>query len=270
MNITDFFDLKEYEIPETKLHFATGNSTNEEALNEFLNGTLKEWQEWQSKRNFERKFILSLIYLNSREWLYAGVYEVLGIEEVSNGISIYSYKTRLTDKGKEYIGRLIIGFKKDFRQSYPYCKTYINQFELVEIRRNRFELMEFPGYENVNVNYDTLKLLIETENRSWKSALSSVQGIYLISDKNNGKLYVGAAYGEYNFWQRWSCYIKSGHGENIELKNIIETNNQGYFRNFTFSILEIFKNTTDINEILAREAFWKGILLSREFGYNRN
>ncbi|MFW6029640.1 MAG: GIY-YIG nuclease family protein [Halanaerobiales bacterium] len=270
MKIIDLFDLRESEIEKTKIHFATGNITNDEALKEFLKGNLEEWQAWQNKKNFERKYILTVVYLNSKEWLYAGIYEVIGIEENFDVKGRYKYKTVLTDKGKDYIGRLVIGFNKIFRQSYPYCENYIDKFELIEIRRNKYQILEFPGYENVNIRFSTLKLIIETENRSWKSALSSVQGIYLISDQSSGKLYVGAAYGEDNFWQRWSAYIKNGHGNNIELKEVAETFGYEYFNNFSYSIIEIFKNTTDINEILQREVYWKNILLTRQFGYNKN
>jgi hypothetical protein len=265
MNITEFFGLKESEIKNTKLHFATGNTTNDEALDEFLKGTIKEWQ---AKKNFNRKYILTLIYLKSNEWLYAGIYEALDVEEISNGKC--KYKTFLTEKGKEYIGRLVINFNKDFRQSYPYCENYINQFKLVEVRRDEYQVIDFPGYEDVNIPFETLKLIIEMKDRSWKSALSSVQGIYLISDRTNGKLYVGSAYGEDNFWQRWSSYVKTGHGNNKELKDIYNLEGYDYFNNFTFSIIEVYKNTTDFTEIIKRETHWKNLLMTREFGYNNN
>jgi hypothetical protein len=267
VKIFDLLDLHESDIKEVKLHFATGGNKNNDALNEFIKGTLKEWQEWQNFRNFERKYVLTLVYLNPREWLFAGIFQVVDVKGEKGDIR---YSTFLTEKGKDFIGRLIVGYKKEFRQSYPNCETCINEIELIEIRRYKYQVQEFPGYENVNISFETLKLIVETEDRSWKTALSSIKGIYLISDITNGKLYVGAAYGEENFWQRWSAYSKSGHGDNIELKAINDKCGFEYFNNFNYSILEIFKNTTDLSEIQEREKYWKKILLTREFGYNKN
>ena len=271
MKASDFFELTEEEIKDTKVHFATGDGNNEEALIEFLKGGFKDWQEWQGLKNFPRKYILSLIHLNPAEWLFGGIYEVLGCEQKEDGKgSNYKYSTRLTNKGEEWMGRLIIKYKKKFRISYAFCEKYISDFEILELRRNRYEIMEFPGYENVNVDFEDLKLIIESNNRNWKSALSNVQGVYLITDQSNGKLYVGSAYGEDNFWQRWSEYIKTGHGYNKELKELKEDKDEDYYKNFTFSILEIFKNTADPDEIIKRESYWKKVLVSREFGYNNN
>ncbi|HKL41940.1 MAG TPA: GIY-YIG nuclease family protein [Clostridia bacterium] len=271
MKASDFFELSETEIKNTKVHFATGDGNNEEALTEFLKAGFKDWQEWQGLKNFSRKYILSLIYINPNEWLFGGVYEVLGYEQKEDGKgSHYKYSTRLTNKGKDWIGRLIIRYQKKFRISYAFCEKYISDFEIIELRRNRYETIDFPGYENVSIDFDDLRLIIETGNISWKSALSNVQGIYLITDNQNGKLYVGSAYGEDNFWQRCREYIKTGHGYNKELIKLKAENNEEYFNNLTFSILEIFKNTTDADEILKRESYWKKILASREYGYNSN
>ena len=42
-------------------------------------------------------------------------------------------------------------------------------------------------------------------------------------------------------------------------------------KNFVFSLLEIFANTTPNDYIFERETHWKRVLLARgEFGYNQN
>jgi len=271
MNVSDFIDLTKKVINNTKLHFAIGEKSNDEALKEFIKGDFKEWQEWQSRKNFSRKYVLSLIYLNSNEWLFGGVYRVKECK-LKKGKKVYPYKysTKLTDKGSKWIGRLIIDYEKNFRMPYTYCEKYIDDLEILELKRTKYGIMKFPGYENVNINFEDLKLIIETNNRNWKSALSNVQGVYLITDYDNGKLYVGSAYGENNLWQRWSEYVKTGHGNNEELKKLMKNKNDDYFKNFTFSILEIFKNTENVDEIIKRESYWKRILASREFGYNSN
>jgi excinuclease UvrABC nuclease subunit len=55
---------------------------------------------------------------------------------------------------------------------------------------------------------------------SWRTALSSVLGIYLITDTLDGRQYVGKADGAESIRQRWSVYAANGHGNNVELKNI--------------------------------------------------
>ena len=93
----------------------------------------------------------------------------------------------------------------------------------------------------------------------------------MIIDKENGKTYVGSAYGTQGIWARLSCYVYTGDGGNDELLNVINIKGKDYaMRNFKFSILEVFAFNTPDEVILQREAYWKNVLISREFGYNRN
>ena len=68
-------------------------------------------------------------------------------------------------------------------------------------------------------------------------------------------------------WGRWKEYIANGNGGNIELKNLDFSYIQ---KNFRYSILEIYKSTTDDDAILERESWWKELLMTRQFGYNKN
>jgi len=136
--------------------------------------------------------------------------------------------------------------------------------------KERLSILPFPGYENVNLDYSTLKTIIKNEDLSWKTALKNIKGVYLITDKSNGKLYVGSVYGKEAFWTRWSQYIHSGHGNNIDLKKLLQETGEAHLENFNFSILEIRSSITDDLEIQQREAYWKRVLLTRQFGYNKN
>ena len=69
--------LLTYKIPldldDYKVHIATDG-----ALEAFLSGSFKTWQEDQDRNNFPKKFIVSLLGLKAKHhWLYAGVYRVL-------------------------------------------------------------------------------------------------------------------------------------------------------------------------------------------------
>jgi len=142
--------------------------------------------------------------------------------------------------------------------------------EVLEILRKTFTVKEFPGYENVLVDFDLLKFIIDRGEPVWKTALSSVKGVYIVTDKNTGKIYVGSAYGKNSFWSRWSLYIKNGHGGNKELEAIIREKGLEYASNFQFAILEVRSKITDDEIIIKRETHWKNVLKSREFGYNEN
>lgn len=115
--------------------------------------------------------------------------------------------------------------------------------------------------------------IFKSEKQDWKAALENIKGVYLIIDKNNGRSYVGSAYGEYGIWSRWSCYINTGHGWNDELTKIIRKKGLEYARkNFRFALLEYMPARTEDNIVIKRENFWKEALLSRnsDFGYNKN
>jgi len=100
--------------------------------------------------------------------------------------------------------------------------------------------------------------------------MSNVAGIYIIVDNETGKQYVGCAYGGEGIWQRWASYAKNGHGGNKELKALLKEKGQEYVRNFQYSILEVCDINSNDDHIFSREAHWKNVLLSRDFGYNIN
>lgn len=105
---------------------------------------------------------------------------------------------------------------------------------------------------------------------SWRSALSSVKGIYLITDNQTGKLYVGKADGETGIWGRWCTYSSTNHGHNGALKQEFGMDAPPERqKDYRFSLLEIADLHTMKPDIDARENHWKEILLSRSYGYNR-
>lgn len=251
-----------------KVHCSIGRINKHEPLYKFSSNTFKEWQEEQNQKNFERDYILSLIYMKKGEWLFGGVYSRKNVKELPNGK--FQYNTDLLDVSKDLIGRLVVSFNKEFRASYLLLEKYLEYMIVCEIIRNPYKIDPFPGFDSVRIGFDLLKEVFNENEKTWMSALSNVKGIYLIADTKTGKLYVGSAYGEEAFWQRWKKYIETGHGGNVKLKNLIQENGFEYTSNFEFSILEIRNMVTDDDVIIKREAYWKDCLLSRRFGYNDN
>lgn len=249
-----------------KVHFATGTKYNN-PLNAFFNNKFQDWQEWQSKRNFEREFILSFIYYEPNLWLFAGIFKSVSSDWVDDH---YIYTTEQMDMAEEFIGRLVVRFEKDFRASYLKLENHYERFLVSEILRERIAVMQFLGYENVNIKFEDLKSVFYSNEVTWKTALENAKGIYLITDIKNGKHYVGSAYGEEALWTRWMQYANTGHGGNAELRQLLKVKGDDYVKYFRFSILEIRDKTTNTDEIIRRENHWKEILLTREFGYNQN
>ena len=280
INLHELVGINEEEFSNYKVHFATGLPDRYEPYKAFLIDDFKNWQEHQTGKNFRREYILSLIYYDKDIWMFGGVYKVLPIAPVPienpNGWKGWKYETELMDKATEYIGRAFFRFKKEFRASYPTLELDpkngepIAKMPLSHILDKRVALTDFLGFDQVNIDYKTLKHIVLDNILSWKSALSNVKGIYLIVDTLSGKQYVGSAYGDDCIWQRWANYAKDGHGGNVELKELLKANGEEYKYNFKYSILEVCNMNLGNEYIIERETHWKEVLLTRRFGLNKN
>ena len=145
------------------------------------------------------------------------------------------------------------------------ANSVIEDCEVYKILPDSFDNDIFQGYEKVNISWVEMSRVVEKE--TWKTALQNQKGVYLISDVSNGKMYVGSAYGENMILGRWQSYVITGNGGNIELKKF----DFDYIKkNFRYSILDIYKKTTDDQIIIDRESWWKEVLQSRTYGYNKN
>ena len=102
--------------------------------------------------------------------------------------------------------------------------------------------------------------------------MSSVAGVYLISDRTEGEqqLYVGSATGTGGLWDRWSNYAQSGHGGNTRIRDLHTKRGKDFAENFRFSILEIADKQTGKEEMMLKETHWKKRLLTRDSGLNGN
>lgn len=271
--LLDIFPETKDELTSYKVHCAIGRRDKKEPLVQLARNAFKDWQEYQNNKNFERKYILSLVYYRQNEWIYAGTYRRLGVKkdfDPERRKEYYRYSTELLDRHMDLIGRAIFTFRKDFRQSYVLLENHYQDIVLSEILRKPYRVAEFPGYENVLLPFVELKEIIAEEELTWKTALQNSKGIYLITDINKGKQYVGSAYGGEALWNRWASYAQNGHGNNRELRRVIENNGIDYADYFQFSILEIRSMVTDDQEVTNREVHWKRVLRTREFGYNDN
>lgn len=252
---------------QTKIHLAGWNG-KEHPLDVYLDGKFEEWQRWQSRRNFERPVVLSLIqYQTTNRWLFAGLFDSHG-SEPHGGMFYYDLRER--SGGQPFRGRLVVEFTRPGRNAYLDAEKWISTLILFQVLPQAHTIADFPGYRAVDLSKQTLDLIVRLAPSSWRTALSNVAGVYLISDTKTGKLYVGSATGEGGIWQRWCDYSRTGHGDNVLLRKIVNEEGIGRAKDFRFSILEI----ADIHEseaaVRIRESHWKRVLLSRDHGMNAN
>jgi len=264
IELIDGLEIKDY-----KIHLASWNGTNH-PLDIFVSDK-KAWQRWNEYRgqrnDFNRKYIFSLIqfYPERDTWLFGGLFRVK---------KRYSdrYEVELYRKYLPLIGRLKVHYKRSGRAKSVLPENQFKHMIVAELLRAPYTGEVFPGYEDINHSFNSMEAIFKQQKHDWKSALSNVKGVYLISDVSNGKRYVGSAYGETGVWSRWSCYIGTGHGHNDEFGKIIDVQGIEYARKyFIFSLLEYRSMKTDDHIIIKRESFWKEVLLTRgAYGYNKN
>jgi hypothetical protein len=265
LQLVDLIALCGVTLGRFKIHLAKHEI--DPPLQAYLEGRFQAWQDNQTQKNFQCETIVSLISLGYDRWLFVGVWKVDGVRP--NG-DRYLYKTTELPGLDSLNGRAVIRFKREFRASYLHGSRYGAHLLVTEIRPERYSIQEFPGFSRFHLEFDQLRYIVSHGIASWKSALESVAGIYLIADRATGELYVGKADGSAGIWGRWTFYATVPHGENRELKRLLIANGTTYASNFRFSILEICDLRASPAEVTARESHWKIALLSRDFGHNAN
>jgi hypothetical protein len=150
------------------------------------------------------------------------------------------------------------------------AETWADGMLVGELFRERVAVDDFPGFKAVKLTHSEVDIIVRQSVESWRTALSSVAGVYLISDTKTGKLYVGSATGEGGIWSRWCQYAINGHGDNVELVAILAAEGKERASSFLYSVLEIADTHASSNDIIARECHWKNILLTRDHGWNAN
>ncbi len=266
-----FSQLHAVEHPEQfKLHFGRWNKISQ-PLDEWVRDH-SIWNKWQEYRptydEFNRQYIFSMMYFYPERdsWLFGGIFEVTGRHPDRYGVL-------LTDVCEEYVGRLKIYYPYLDRNTRPKFEKHYGKLEVAEILREPYSGRVFPGYENIDLTFSELETLVLRGRPDWKQALELAKGIYLITDTKTEKRYVGSAYGNVGIWSRWSNYVVTGHGGNVELRALVPAAaDLEYCRtNFRFSLLEFHMNRVSDETIITREVFWKDILRTRHpLGLNRN
>ena len=227
--------------------------------------TMLQGQYWNyNKRKSYKEGQITIGFLkikpNEDYWLLFHIGKITKDLDLMNGIG-YEYVN--LPEYDMYLGRLVVKFKNKAQTMVRKAESVIDDCEVSQILPDTFDNDIFPGYDKIDISWQELKRIIQKDN--WITALQNQKGVYLITDSSNGKKYVGSAYGENMILGRWKAYVKTGHGGNKELKALTFDHIK---ENFRYTILDIYKSTTDNQIIIERESWWQEVLQSRKFGYN--
>lgn len=227
---------------------------------------LLQYQREQAKDVFKGcDYIISFIGLERKRSVFIGVFKI-NSSGPKNGKHYYDLES--VPEFNDFVDRLVIDWGSN---AISWHQWYDRQEkEVIELLPQGY-IGNFPGLLDFVLEYDELKTLIDNPeaNNEWRHHLSAVNGVYLILDSSTGQQYIGSAYGGEGIWQRWREYAATGHGGNIELKALHEKD-QGYARNFKFSVLQSLPSNITPREIIMIEALYKDKLGSRAHGLNRN
>jgi hypothetical protein len=224
------FDLLNMYLPamspeQCKIHLAVWDGS-EHPFDVFRRGGFQEWQAWQSKRLFDRPFIVSLVRMpgSDRHWLFAGCYRAIGASPPPSAPGAWLYETAEIENFSELAGRLVVDHAKAYRPHVRNAETIQSAIDVVELRARPVSSVVFTSFLEVRLSKDELDLVVKRNDSEWVSALSSVLGIYVITDTSNGKLYVGSAgadtrhKGAGGIWSRWCDYSRDGHGSDVDVQ----------------------------------------------------
>lgn len=203
------------------------------------------------------------IFSDTPDKIPAGVPELEASHYKGEGVV---YELEPVELLKEYESKLTIEWGSAARS---WNQKGTNEKEIISLIPD--EKKVFVGYENVLLNYDQLKDIVNNPvaYEPWHIALKSVYAIYLIVDTENGKQYVGSAYGDGGLLERWKCYVNTKHGNNKKMRELICDYPDRYHA-FQFSTLQILPKTVVEDDVIKIETIWKNRLLSKKFGMNNN
>ena len=280
IKLNDLLQLSEEQLKSTKIRFMVHSGSfdpqkdaGDEAKHDRIN--LQDLVYNKKSIKFKKDVIaIGFVKIHDDYWLMTGV--VLVKKDKGNNKSAEAVYL-----DKKYNYRLVVKYHKETRQGIRLAKGFIDDLKVFELWNpdKSIEDKYFPGYKNVSISYKDLKNKIDISDE-WRTALKCRKGIYLITDINNGKLYVGSAYGKAGILGRWTTYIKYGYDQkevengkfpNIKLRDLVKTNGLSYAEKyFMYSILETFTDDVPNKYIIERESWWKEAFQSRKYGYNAN
>lgn len=271
--LKDLLHFPDDELPNVKIRFNQHNGSDDpmELYRNNPDIVNTQWLFWNEKKRYFRvgQIAVCLLKISYDKWLLTTIKRVTKDLQISGGIS---FEGEELEQYKAFYGRVIVQYHKASMAQGRYFSEIQDELIVNQILPDVFDGDDFPGYDNVRLSYSQLEIIIRRNKKDWIAALSNQKAVYLITDKNTGKLYVGSATSYKGMLlQRWTNYIDNGHGGNKELVDLVKKQGFDYVKkHFQYSILENYNARVEDQVILARETWWKETLQSRVWGYNSN
>jgi len=118
--------------------------------------------------------------------------------------SILWFDLKLTDFHASWKGKLVVGWPPPGRSWWR--RAHTNEIPVLAVLEDSALDTAMPKWDQMMLTCKQL-LVLPTP---WRMALLQWRAIYYISDKSDGKAYVGSAYGDDNIFGRWKAYGDSG------------------------------------------------------------
>ena len=231
-------------------------------------GRFELYQRVQSRSGIfdGAQFLASFVATPLDETLFVGLFEIKSVGLAPKGLidplsgdnvgGYNFYDLEASPRLGDYRGRVAVEWGEGYRAWVQRAGS--KDKPVIEIRRSISD-PPFPGFLDFRERLSRLSAVPS----SWREALSSVGGVYLLTCPNSGKQYVGSANGATGFWGRWEDYVASGHGGNRRMEGLPASDYQ-------VTVLEVAASSASTDELLKMESRWKEKLLTRRFGLNGN
>lgn len=220
------------------------------------------------------KYVVAFIGEEGLSSRFIGVYELVGKTEQPDTIKIsnqqfvsrFKYTMQEVNGYEDLKERVIIRWNN----AISWHQWAKNEMEVLEISPG-LHYKRFTDYFDLILTFTELQEIVVNGYSDWRNVLSAVKGVYLITDTNTGKLYVGSAYGDDGIYGRWKEYVATnGHGGNKALKELIDKDWEYGVKHFQFSILMLLPKTITADEAIRKEQLFKRKLGTNSFGLNNN
>lgn len=201
----------------------------------------EEYQNCQTKRNFNRPYLASFIK-KGLDAVFVGLYKIDGEPVQNPETGYFDYNLTYLPVMKEFEGRLVTSWKTS---KNPVRKAE-NENCVIKLYLENMIEEKFPGFDDFFSTTNEIKHIPS----HWISPLSNMQGVYLLTCQDTGKQYVGSAKGKDGFYQRWISYTDGKDGGN---KGMRKHTASGY----QISILQAFPKSDIVDDALKKETIEK-------------
>jgi hypothetical protein len=272
IKLNDLLKLTDEEIARVRIRLNRDNGVTD-PIDEFKKNpqTLLTWNYWNNHSFKENQISIGFVNMGNDRWLLFTVGVIKKVVDKPKDFKGVQVEYCTLKKYEPLYGRVVVKYHNTVQQMIRKGEL-LDELVVSEILPSVFTGFDFPGYDKVCLSYSELENIVNGNYPSYQNALKNQKAVYVQTDKHTGKLYVGSATAEKGMLlARWKNYVDNGHGGNVGLKELIDKEGFEYIKNnFQYTIIENFNSKVDDKYVLERESYWKTVLQTREFGYNKN